>query len=91
MKRLSALAFVTALVLTGCGGGGGSSSAAGVSNGSSDIQVKTDSQGFSTETKFVDENGNVVTHISDIRSDATGATPPTAPSVGGKSSAPAIN
>lgn len=86
MKRFSALAFALGLVLAGCGGGGGSSSAtsgkSSLSGGG--ITIKTDSQGFSTETKFVDENGRVVTKISEIKSDATGDVPPTAPQVGGK-------
>lgn len=90
MRKLSALAFATviALVLAGCGGGGGSSSASGAS--SSNIGIKTDSQGFSTETKFVDaESGKVVTRISEITSDATGDVP-TAPTLGGTDSAPEV-
>lgn len=91
MKRLSALAFALALVLVGCGGGGGNSSAS--SGDSSSMTIKTDSKGFSVETKFVDENGVVTSKISDVKSDATGEVPPSAPRVAGKevpSSAPRV-
>lgn len=83
MKKLTVVAFLAALGLTmaGCGGGGGSSSAtsSGGTSFSGGITIKTDSEGFSAETKFVDESGAVTSRISEIKSVATDDTPPDAP------------
>ena len=78
MKRVTILAFLAAfgLLATGCGDGEstGSSLLGGNSN-----PLAPDSSGFTHSTQLVDENNNTFDNITKIKSDATGETPPAAP------------
>ncbi|MDR3163040.1 MAG: hypothetical protein LBT81_04195 [Helicobacteraceae bacterium] len=80
MKKLKIAALLAALALfgIGCGEGGGSSGSAIKGSGNKGVSVGQD--GFTDDTKFVDENGNQVDRIGDIQSDGTGEVPPRAPS-----------
>jgi hypothetical protein len=100
---LIALLALMGLYVAGCSddtSGGGNQVGAGNEDSSvpksleAEIARSIDPQtGYTGKTAFVDEFGNVYYNIADIKSDATGAVPPTAPTfarANGSVSAPRI-
>ncbi|GHV04652.1 hypothetical protein AGMMS50229_06470 [Campylobacterota bacterium] len=101
MKKLTVLAFLAALglLIAGCGEegasyGGGKTKTDGTTLTDLEISTLPDEGGFTHSTGFIDpETGEVVKKIGDIKASATGATPPTAPTIvvaGTTSGAPAV-
>ena len=81
MKRLTILAFLAAIGLLALGCGEGSASGGSVVGGGGATPVTVGSDGYTTATEYEDPTtGETTDKISDIKSDGTGATPPTAPS-----------
>ncbi|GHS89997.1 hypothetical protein FACS189487_11220 [Campylobacterota bacterium] len=104
MKKLRVLAFLAALGLgvlgcgdaveSGSGAWGGSSGGevpAGTSSADADKLIEVDEKGNTTNTIFLDpDTGKSVEKLSDIKSSATGDTPPNAPTFARKAGSESV-